>query len=93
MTGRKRTFLSKSILYRLCAAVNFTHVRSRASCSLRNFARLYCNRAREYSVWETASCGTELGCAKTDGGRISTRSNGVVSVDRWTYVLYAKVRG
>ena len=93
MTGRKRTILSKSVLYRLCAAFSSTHVRSRASQSLRNVARLYCIGVCRSSVLETDSCGTVPGSAKPDGGRVSTRSNGVVYVDRWTCVLYAKVRG
>ena len=40
-TGQKRTFLSKSFLYRFCDAVNFVRARSSASRSLRSVARLY----------------------------------------------------
>lgn len=36
---------------------------------------------------------TVLGRVNPDGGLVSTRSNGVVSVDRWDCVLYAKFRG
>ncbi|CDF34258.1 unnamed protein product [Chondrus crispus] len=76
----------KSALYRLCDAVSFTRVPSRTSGSLRSVARLYCIGVLGSSVLETASCGTVPGSAKPDGGRVSTRSNGVVSVDRWTCV-------
>ena len=60
------------------------------------YGRLVLNlraRAGRYTTLEKESCGTVPGSAKPDGGRFSTRSNGVVSVDRWTCVLYAIVRG
>ena len=60
-----------------------------------NFSRIRAHMVRELGV-EFKSAGAAVEISSTigqGGGRVIVRLNGVVPVDRWTWALYAYVRG